>query len=378
MDNLNFFRPYFLLKPWMFLLEHGIFLLKKINRILKKDQIIFIFTFFFLSCQPEGEAKITESSEKFGKGVFIICEGNFKWNNATMDFLNSDSGKVHINIFEQINGIKLGDVAQSMCVIDSLGFIVVNNSGKIEVLNVYTGKKVHTISGFTSPRYFLPVNSEKAFVSDLYSASIQVVDLKNFTIARTIPAFKSTESMTKYKQWVFVANWSYGNQIQVIDINTEKIVRQIKVVKEPNSMTMDKNGKLWVLSGGGFMHDEVPALTRINPDIFEIEAVFRFDSLNCSPSRLCSNSAGNKLYFINHDVYSMEIGDLKIPAQSFIKASQYGFYGLDIDPETSEVYVSDARDFMQAGIVYSFSADGKLLNKFTSGIVPGFFCFKSK
>ena len=51
------------------------------------------------------------------------------------------------------------------------------------------------------------------------------------------------------------------------------------------------------------------------------------------------------------------------------------FYALDINPINEEVYVSDAIDYVQNGIIFRYSSSGDLINQFNSGVIPGSFLF---
>ena len=70
-----------------------------------------------------------------GAGVFICNEGNMTFGNASLSFFDPSVEEVKNQVFYNTNEFPIGDVLQSMTIIDSLGFLMINNSGKIFVFN---------------------------------------------------------------------------------------------------------------------------------------------------------------------------------------------------------------------------------------------------
>ncbi len=332
-------------------------------------------------------------------GVFIINEGNFTYSNASLSFYNPESKQNLNNIFYNTNTLPLGDIAQSMTIRDSLAYIVINNSGKIYIINKNTFKYVAKIVGLTSPRYIHFITDAKAYVSDLYSKSITIIDPLSHSIIGYINLNNhnddyeqhNAEQMITYANKIYVNSWSYDNKILIINSNTDVIEDSITVGKQPNSMVLDKKNHLWVLSDGGFSGSsygqENASLVQIDLSNNSILKTFTFDDIDASPSHLKTNMDKDSLFFIygnwgtslaNAGVFTMSIETSFLPQQATIPQQNGIFYTLGLDKSTSELYISNAKDYSQNGEVYRFTSSGVAIDTFKVGINPGNFCFKSK
>ena len=308
-----------------------------------------------------------------GRGVYITNEGNFQWGNAKVSYYDIASGTATEDLFEPANGVSIGDVCQSMVLYNGKGYVVVNNSGKVVVVDPKTFVATATITGFASPRYFLPVGNGKAYVTDFYANSIAVVDLVSNSITGHIPSSGATQELVLSNGKVYVTNEGRG-EIHVIDPATDAVVDTITVSRGANSIVKDANGKLWVACTGG--SGTPPALYRIDPQTAQVEAAFPFPNSSDSPWRLNITGSKDTLYFLNGGAYRMAITDTAAPASAFIPADGRNLYGLGVDPVDGTLYLSDAIDYVQRGVVYRYRPDGSPLNTFHAGTIPGSFCFR--
>jgi len=335
----------------------------------------------------EKQASLNPISLKTGKGLFIVNQGNFQFSNSSLSYYDPSIKQIENNVFERANEIPLGDVAQSMIIKDSLGYIVLNNSGKVYIININTFEFKGWITGLTSPRYIHIVNKNKGYITDLYAKAITIFDPTSHEITGTINVDNNsgqfnqhaTEQMIQIDNLVYVNCWSFDDKILIIDTDLDKVVDSIQVGVQPVSIKLDKNNKLWILTDGGYSGNpfghEPPALVCINPQNKKIEKEFLF-GLNDRPTDLQMNGAKDTIYFVNNDIWKIGIEQLSISSTPFIHKENKLFYALGVDPITSEIYVSDAIDYMQSGNVYRFSPQAQPVDTFKVGIVPGYFCFK--
>ena len=336
------------------------------------------------SCM-EWDYGATEDLNASGEGLFITNEGNFQYGNATLSYYDPLSNEVQNEVFYRANGMKLGDVAQSMTIYDNKGWIVVNNSHVIFAINIENFKELGRIENLTSPRYIHFINPEKAYVTQIWDNRIIIVNPKKYEITGyiTVPDMLmesgSTEQMVQYGKYVFCNCWSYQNRIIKIDTETDTVVDQLTVGIQPTSLVLDKFDKLWTLTDGGNEGSpygyEAPALYCIDAATFTIEKEFKF-KMGEVASELQLNGRKDTLYWINNDIWEMEVTADQLPLKPFLKYQNTKYYGLTVNPYNSEVYVADAIDFQQQGMIYRFSAKGNLLDQFYVGVTPGAFCWK--
>jgi len=326
-------------------------------------------------------SKVTEyktGSFLTGNGVFILNEGNFMWGNGSLSFYSYDSSKIYNNLFFDINGWPLGDVPNSMCICGEEVYIVVNNSGKIEVANSNSLESVATINGLISPRSLIKVNDKKAYVTSIYSDSVAIISLNDNEISGYINLRRSSESIVISGSKAFISNWLGGNEVMVINADNNEVLDSIEVGAEPESMVVDKNKILWVLCNGGWARETNAELLGINTLTHQIEKRFIFPTKLASPSCLRIDGKGETLYYLESGVRRMNIGAAELPSDPLISESDRFFYKIGINPVNSDIFITDAVDYQQQGFVLNYKEDGTFVSEQQAEIIPGFIDFKIK
>ncbi len=328
-------------------------------------------------CIDYGAPELERFDTRTSSGVFVLCEGNFMYGNASLGYYDTATGEMQNNVFFRANGARLGDVAQSMTLHGGVAYVVVNNSGVVYAMNPDTFEVQGIIRGLVSPRYIHFVSDEKAYITDLYAGKITIVNPQTLAVTGAIDTgtHKSTEQMAQWGRYLFVACWSYDDKVLVIDTQTDEIVREIGVGKQPDSVVADCNGKVWSLANGGLSADAQPTLCRIDAATQSVERTFDLPQ-GSAPSKLCIDAEGRTLYFLNDGVWAMSVDAERLPAEPIVESRGTIYYGLAVDSRTGDIYVADAIDYVQAGVVYRYSRGGELLDSFKAGVIPGSFCFK--
>lgn len=338
----------------------------------------------FCSCM-KWEYGAEEEFDASGAGLFILCEGNFQYGNSSLSFYSPDRETVENEVFAKANGMKLGDVAQSMTIYDDKGWIVVNNSHVIFAIDTQTFREKGRITNLTSPRYIHFVSAEKAYVTQLWDNRIFIVNPKKYEVTGYIQVpdmtmeSGSTEQMVQIDRYVYCTCWSYQNRILKIDTETDRIVGQAEVGIQPRFLVKDRFDRLWTLTDGGYEDSpygyETPALVCLDPENLSITKRFQF-RLGETPTALTVSGDGGTLYWINDGVWSMEANSDRLPVAPVIQGRETKFYGLTVSPESGDIYVGDAIDYQQPGMIYRYCADGSLVYEFYVGVTPGAFCWK--
>ena len=311
-----------------------------------------------------------------GAGLFLINEGNFRLGNGSLSFYSYDSAKIYNNIFSKVNNRILGDVPNSMKTYGDFLYIIVNNSGKIEIVNKNTMKSVKTITGLISPRNIAFVDTRKAYVTSMYSDSITIIDLNSNSISGYINIRRTSEAIEVAGQKAFVAEWFGGKEVMVINTVNNKVIDSTEVGMEPESMVLDRNNTLWVLCNGGWERTNYAELIGLNTLSSNVQKRFIFPTRLASPSCLQINGKGDTLYYLENGVKYFPVNARELPSVPLISEEDHIFYKLGIDPVNSDIFITDAVDYQQKGFLLHYKHDGTFISQYQASILPGLMCFK--
>jgi YVTN family beta-propeller protein len=348
-----------------------------------------LFTVIVISCEKEigTNSGIPPGTEDELRGVFIVNEGLFGAGNGTVSFRSSDGGFFSADLFQAVNNTSLGDVVQSMHIYNSKGYIIVNNSQKIEVVSMKDFKTISTITGFSSPRYFLAVNNNKGYVTDWFSNTVKIIDLNSHTISGSVPAGNGPEQMVVINNKVYVCNgggFGLDSTVTVIDAVTNSVIKTIEVGVNPGSLVLDNNGKIQVLCTGstgpdyigGTADDIGSSIVTIDPisnTVISDVSLGQFDH----PVKMVANNSGDKIYFLfGADGYSGSIKRYDITSGTIYNVSGTTdlFYGLAIHPVSGDIYAGRF-GFNANCYMLHYNENSLLLDSVLVGIGPNSFSF---
>ena len=317
------------------------------------------------------------------KGLFILNEGTFTYANASLSYYDMEANTIENNIFFRVNDIPIGDVGQSLTKIGNDLYIVVNNSNYIYKVDANTIQYKAKITGFSSPRYMLPINDSIAYVSDIESTGLYVLNL-NTLASGFIETGNATEVMVRVGDEVFVSNYAKyyvgasDHTVQIVDCVNNQYVTEIEVGHWPNDMVVDKNNHIWVLCSGGFPSTD-PSLICIDPATRSIIKRFDFQPEVDSPDGMSIDGAGENIYFLNGpynsmSVYKLNINDEQLPDTVFIASEGRQFYNVKIHPQNGDVFVTEAKTTSN-GNLWHYKSDGTLVGTFGLGMFPSYMLF---
>ncbi|WP_303310225.1 YncE family protein [Hymenobacter sp. BT730] len=334
------------------------------------------------ACDPEND---TPDPTRLAD-VFILNEGSYNKANAGISTFNSTNRQMlDVNRFQTANNRPLGDVAQSMTVVGSRGYIVVNNSNKLEVVSMPDLKQVATITGLLLPRYFVAATADKGYVTEWVdygvAGRVAVIDLKTNTILQTIPTGTMPEAMLLVGSKLYVAN-NGENTLTIINTLTDAVESTVTVGDSPTSLVQDRAGRVWVLNSGlvvynpdytiDYEHTTAGSLVDFAPQNPMVQNRRLFASNQARPQKLMIDFSGITLYYSNGTaVFRMNTTDAALPATPIIRRR---FYGLGLDPRDNTVY-GTPENFSGPTKFIRYQSTGTPIDSFAVGIGANSFVF---
>lgn len=348
----------------------------------------------FVACESDDDpVGVNEDKGDFVNGVFVLNQGSMGAANASVSFIAEDT--VMGNLFTQRNAAEvLGDVLQDMVSVDTLSFLVLNNSHSLVVVNNNNFEFVEEITeGLNNPRYAVAYDG-LIYVSQWGNdGEIAVIDPESRSVVSSINVGTGPEGMTVIEDQLWVANsGGYGsdNIVSVIDLAQGEVVQDITVNDNPQNVVVDASGKVWVLSTGFTEYDESwnvigstpSAIHRISADNYELEETFLPDeSVYGKATRITMAADGQSFFFGGGygfpGVWEMTIDAAELPQETFADVTPQG---MSVNPVNGDLYIGIAPSFTETGRVEIYSANGAKVAAYEEniGIGPCNFVFVSE
>lgn len=367
----------------------------------KNTFLILIFSVLLLgstSCRKEApfssdknpipSLQDSSSSSSAVQGFYLLSEGNMGSSKAGLDYYDFEKDSFYRHVFQKNNPeiVKgLGDVGNDLGVYGSKLYLVINNSNKIEVTDAYSVKSIRKID-IPQPRY-ITFYKGKGYVTS-NEGFVAIIDTGSLSIEDTVHVGRNPEQLAVSNGKLYIANSggydppNYENTLSVIDLAAQTEIKRIVVDINLKNVVATKNHKLFVTSLGDY-YDIPSNLYSIDTEADTVLTTFNKgatnlavhgDSVYIFQYEYNYNSGKNDQSYTlinaqNDEIISNHFIDPEIASQIEVP------YGLALHPETGDIFLTDAKDYVTPGTLYCFSKEGHLKWKTTTGDIPGHFAF---
>jgi|GEM_PF-2406584 len=351
-----------------------------------KQRILPIIVLFCVSILTNASAQQTLQK------VYVVNEGNFGQGNASITAYNlSDgTGTTTTNAFYKKNGLLLGDVAQSSTIINDKIYVLVYGNSRIFVADRNTLALDKTISYDAGkekgPRQMVAVGSNKAYVTNLDSKNISIIDLTTNGLTGSIKLTSGPEgiAVSNGKAYAALNDLGEGDSLAVIDTQKDKVIKKIKVGDNPVDVAADNQGRVWVVCVGNYGYDSQgnydPNLVTYGKIVVinsSDDTITKTIDVGGHPGDIALLPSLNRAYYNNGGIVSIDMKNLTALSDTLVKGS---YYAMDVarDDQKPQLFVADAADYISSGTVINYDLTTTLPQKVTSfsaGIIPGAFGF---
>ena len=368
--------------------------------------VVITMVVLLFSCRKEEQIVPSTSTTVTGGesgeicGFFLLNEGNMGSNKSTLDYFDYQTGIYTKNIYAERNpGVvkELGDVGNDIQIYGNKLYAVVNCSHFVEVMDVRTARHITQIS-IPNCRYIV-FKGRYAYVSS-YAGPVQIdpnarlgyvakVDTVTMSVVGTCTVGYQPEEMVISGNKLYVANSggyrvpNYDRTVSVIDLDTFREVKKIDVAINLHRLELDKYGQIWVSSRGDYY--DTPSKTfvidsRTDEVIDELKLLPNSEMAVCGDSLYVYSTEWS--YHAHRNTISYAIVNVrtrKLVTRNFITDGtneQIAIpYGIAINPNTREFFVTDAKDYVTPGTLYCFNPDGTKKWSVETGDIPAHIVF---
>lgn len=336
-------------------------------------------------------------------GFYLLNEGNMGSNKASLDYYDYGTATYFRDIYASANPDvpkELGDVGNHLGIYGSKLWAVINCSNKVEVMRASDARRIGQVNipncryivfdggnayvtSYAGPVQIGPEHAQLGYVARIDTATLQET-------GRVITGYQP-DGMAIADGKLYVANSggymvpNYENTLSVIDLSTFRETERIEIAKNLHRVVCDRYGQLWITSRGDYYGTE-PSLTCYDTRKRRITARL---PLGVSDYSLC----GDSLYYVStqwsYETMRNEVEYGIVDVRLREKVSD-GFitegtesriklpYGVAVNPVSHDIFVTDARNYVNPGWLHCYSPEGVLRWSVRTGDIPAHIVFTGR
>lgn len=328
---------------------------------------------------PEAGKDIMDTS-----GVFILCEGLWKQDNATLAMIG-DGGKVVLDVPSAFNpSLRLGDTGSDVHLRGDNIYVVVNGSRSIEVIHRKTGawQARMTFTDNREPYKLAFVNDSVAVCTFLNDNSIAEIDMRRLTIrVPRVEVGPAPEGIGVIGNQIYVANSGLGDlrsseqgagTVVILDRQELRAIDTIANLPNAMSIATDPTRNIVWISYRNLpsQPDSLGGVVALDARTRQVIRTWRYQS----PRGIALDKRSGICYVLHEDGVDELSPRITKPLRILNHSSRAPndiWYGLGVSPSRQMLYVCNARSYVTNGEVRIYRTDGELLKTVEVGVNPG-------
>lgn len=393
----------------------------------KAGLLLFCGALVFAACQkdpvPSKDATLDGVSvdvsaiSTSARKLFVLNEGGMGSNNSTLDFLRFEDGKYITGAFKKMNpgvGAGLGDVGNDIAVHGDEVWMVINNSGLVEVVSAVDETEIVTVTVPTprnitfDDKYAYVTSWAGAFVT--YGADYSVTDSSNpkgqvyrinlntKKVEGSVEVGYQPEGIAALSGKLYVANsggiasqlpptYSYDNTVSIIDAASFKVEKTVEVQVNLKNVYSDGKGNIYVTTLGNYydVHSGLYAFQASDPS--QVTRVIGAGVNEDYTHVVASCQLGDAVYCVGtvnefdwstpHEYYAWSVEGKRFTYYPIVlNGTPYGIQVLNDSSDLHYIVVGDAGDYFNPGTISCYRLDHNQNEKLwtvTAGVCPGHF-----
>lgn len=297
-----------------------------------------------------------------------------------------------ITLFDALNSVAVDDaipnlntLVQNIFLRNGTGYIMANTSDRIDVVDLESNTRISQIINVPSPRYMAFASDQKAYVSNLFSEAVTIINIDDNCPEDTIGVGANPEDIAVVAGRAYVANHGFGagTTLSVIDITTDSLIETIDVACDgPRTLEVDYDEELWVFCTGNTIYNDdfTEIISQTNGQVVVLDGATgaEVDRIELD-AQLGAASGGQDAFYdlTTREAYvvqgnnilvfdtrnNTQLDPIAISGDETIGAVAY-------DGGTDQLYLGRITGFTTAGFVSIHDRSGTEISRFTAGVAP--------